>query len=369
MKVGIPKEIKNNEYRVSMTPAGVVELKKHGHVVWVEAGAGFGAGYSDEAYEKVGAKIIDKAKEVYVECDMILKVKEPLKSEYDLIRDEQIVFTYFHFASSLELTEAMIKSRAVCIAYETIQTENKRLPLLTPMSMVAGRLAIQEGANYLSKINGGKGKLMGGVPGVAPANVLVLGGGIVGAESAKMAAGLGANVTLFDIDENRLRYLSEVLPANVTTLFSNQYTIEAAVSTADIIIGAVLIPGGKAPQLVTKSMLSLMEKGTVLIDVAVDQGGCIETCNSTTYENPVYEIEGVIHYGVANMPGAVPQTATRALTNATLPYVLQLANKGWVHATNESTPLKKGLNIVRGIIEHPEVKSWYDGLKEETSTD
>lgn len=369
MKVGIPKEIKNNEYRVSMTPAGVVELKKHGHVVWVEAGAGFGAGYSDEAYEKVGAKIIDKAKEVYAECDMILKVKEPLKSEYELIRDEQIVFTYFHFASSLELTEAMIKSRAVCIAYETIQTENKRLPLLTPMSMVAGRLAIQEGANYLSKINGGKGKLMGGVPGVAPANVLVLGGGIVGAESAKMAAGLGANVTLFDIDENRLRYLSEVLPANVTTLFSNQYTIEAAVSTADIIIGAVLIPGGKAPQLVTKSMLSLMEKGTVLIDVAVDQGGCIETCNSTTHENPVYEIEGVIHYGVANMPGAVPQTATRALTNATLPYVLQLANKGWVHATNESTPLKKGLNIVRGIIEHPEVKSWYDGLKEEASTD
>lgn len=368
MKVGIPKEIKNNEYRVSITPAGVVELKKHGHVVWVESGAGLGAGYSDEAYEKVGAKIIAKAKEVYAECDMIVKVKEPLKSEYDLIRDEQIVFTYFHFASSLELTEAMIKSRSVCIAYETIQSENRSLPLLTPMSMVAGRLAVQEAAKYLLKTNGGKGKLMGGVPGVASANVLILGGGIVGAESAKMAAGLGANVTLFDINADRLRYLSEVLPANVTTLYSNQYTIEAAVKTADVIIGAVLIPGGKAPHLVNKSMLSQMEKGTVLIDVAVDQGGCIETCRPTTYEDPVYELDGIIHYGVSNLPGAVPQSSTRALTNTTLPYVLQLANKGWVHATNESTPLKKGLNIVRGIVEHPEVKSWYEGVKEGATT-
>ena len=369
MKVGIPKEIKNNEYRVSMTPAGVAELKKNGHTVWVGAGAGVGAGYSDSAYEKVGAKIIEKAKDIYAECDMIVKVKEPLKSEYDLIRDEQIVFTYFHFASSLELTEAMIKSRSVCIAYETIQTENKKLPLLTPMSLVAGRLAVQEGASYLLKRSGGKGKLMGGVPGVAPANVVVLGGGIVGTESAKMAAGLGANVTVFDVDADRLMYLSEVLPANVTTLFSNQYTIEEAVKTADIVIGAVLIPGGKAPSLITKSMLSEMEKGTVLIDVAVDQGGCIETCSPTTHENPINVIDGVIHYGVANMPGTVPQTATRALTNATLPYVLRLANKGWVHATNESTPLKKGLNIVRGIIEHPEVKSWYEGLNDDTAKD
>lgn len=360
MKVGIPKEIKNNEYRVAMTPAGVVEMRKHGHVVWVEANAGIGAGYSDEAYEKVGAKIAAKAKDVYDECDMIVKVKEPLSSEYSLVKDDQIIFTYFHFASSLELTEAMLKSRSVCIAYETIQAENKSLPLLTPMSMVAGRVAIQEGAKYLLKMNGGKGKLIGGVPGVAPANVLVLGGGIVGTEAAKMAAGMGANVTVFDINSERLIYLNEVLPKNVTTLYSNQYTIEEAVATADIIVGAVLIPGGKAPLLVTRAMLSRMEKGTVLMDIAVDQGGCMETCRPTTHTEPTYVEEGIIHYGVANMPGAVPQTATRALTNATLPYILQIANKGWVHATNESTALKKGLNVVRGIIEHPEVKAWYE---------
>lgn len=365
MKIGIPKEIKNNEFRVALTPAGVVELRKNGHTVWVEKNAGIGAGYRDEAYEKVGAKIIDKAKDIYAECDMIVKVKEPLKSEYELIRDEQVVFTYFHFASSLELTKAMMKTQAICIAYETVQLENKSLPLLVPMSMVAGRLAIQEGAKYLLSPNGGKGKLIGGVPGVAPANVLILGGGIVGTESAKMAAGLGANVTLFDVSADRLRYLNEVLPANVTTLYSNQYTIEEALEKADIIVGAVLIPGGKAPSLITKDMLSKMEKGTVLIDVAVDQGGCIETCKPTTHDAPVYELEGIIHYGVANMPGAVPQTSTRALTNATLPYVVQLANKGWIHATNESTPLKRGLNIVRGEIVHQEVKEWYDSETKE----
>ena len=362
MKVGVPKEIKNNEFRVAMTPAGVMEFVKRGHEVLVEKNAGLGAGYRDEAYERVGARLIEKAKDIFAEADLIVKVKEPLKSEYELIRDDQMIFTYFHFASSVELTEAMIKSMAVCIAYETVQFESKSLPLLTPMSMVAGRLAVQEGAKYLLKTNDGKGKLIGGVPGVAPANVLILGGGIVGTEAAKMAAGLGANVTIFDVSADRLRYLTEILPANVTTLFSNQFTIEEYITTADIIIGAVLIPGGKAPNLITKDMLSLMEKGTVLIDVAVDQGGCIETCKPTTHETPVFVEEGIIHYGVANMPGAVPQTSTRALTNATLPFIIQLADRGWIHATSESTPLKKGLNIVRGEIVHPEVKEWFEKL-------
>ena len=360
MKVGVPKEIKNNEFRVAMTPAGVLELVKLGHEVLIEKNAGLGAGYRDEAFERVGGQLIEKAKDVYAQADLIVKVKEPLKSEYELIRDDQMIFTYFHFASSLELTEAMIKSMAVCIAYETVQFESKSLPLLTPMSMVAGRLAVQEGAKYLLKTHEGKGKLIGGVPGVAPANVLILGGGIVGTEAAKMAAGLGANVTIFDVSADRLRYLTEILPGNVTTLFSNQFTIEEYIKTADVIIGAVLIPGGKAPNLITKDMLSMMEKGTVLIDVAVDQGGCIETCKPTTYENPVFVEEGIIHYGVANMPGAVPQTSTRALTNATLPYIIQLAEKGWIYATSESTPLKKGLNVVRGEILHPEVKEWYE---------
>lgn len=360
MKIGVLKEIKNNEYRVAMTPAGVLELVKREHEVFVEKNAGLGAGYRDEAYERVGAQLIEKAKDVYAQADLIVKVKEPLKSEYEFIRDEQVIFTYFHFASSLELTEAMMKTMAICIAYETVQYESKSLPLLTPMSIVAGRLAVQEGANYLLKTNSGKGKLMGGVPGVAPANVLILGGGIVGTESAKMAAGLGASVTIFDVSADRLRYLTEILPGNVTTLFSNQFTIEEYIKTADLIIGAVLIPGGKTPNLITKDMLSMMEKGTVLIDVAVDQGGCIETCQPTTHENPVFVEEGIIHYGVANMPGAVPQTSTRALTNATLPYIIQLADKGWIHATSESTPLKKGLNIVRGEIVHPEVKDWYE---------
>lgn len=360
MKIGVLKEIKSNEYRVAMTPAGVLELVKRGHEVFVEKNAGLGAGYRDEAYERVGAQLIDKAKDVYAQADLIVKVKEPLQSEYEFIRDEQVIFTYFHFASSLELTKAMMKTMAICIAYETVQYESKSLPLLTPMSIVAGRLAVQEGANYLLKTNGGKGKLMGGVPGVAPANVLILGGGIVGTESAKMAAGLGASVTIFDVSADRLRYLTEILPGNVTTLFSNQFTIEEYIKTADLIIGAVLIPGGKTPNLITKDMLSMMEKGTVLIDVAVDQGGCIETCQPTTHETPVFVEEGIIHYGVANMPGAVPQTSTRALTNATLPYIIQLAEKGWIHATSESTPLKKGLNIVRGEIVHPEVKDWYE---------
>lgn len=350
MIIGVPKEIKNNENRVALTPAGAAEFRKNGHKVYVQSTAGQGSGFEDSEYEAVGATILGTIEEVYGIAEMIVKVKEPIASEYGLIKENQLLFTYFHFASSEELTHAMLKSNAVCLAYETVERPDRSLPLLVPMSEVAGRMAIQEGAKYLEKPMGGRGILLGGVAGVKPANVLVLGGGIVGAQSAKMAAGLGANVTIVDINLNRLRYLEDILPANVDTVMSNEFNIRDLVKNADLIVGAVLIPGAKAPHLVTRDMLKLMKKGTVLVDVAVDQGGCIETCQPTTHENPIYVIDGIVHYCVANMPGAVPYTSTLALTNATLPYAIQLANKGWQKACAQNEDLKKGLNVVNGKV-------------------
>ncbi|HVD99582.1 MAG TPA: alanine dehydrogenase [Cytophagaceae bacterium] len=350
MIIGVPKEIKPSEFRVALTPGGVVELKKNGHTVLVQTGAGNGSGYTDEEYKTAGASLIDSPEKIFQQAEMILKVKEPLETEYKLIRENQVVFTYFHFASSRILTEAMIKSNAVCIAYETVEKADRSLPLLIPMSEVAGRMSVQQGAKYLEKHQGGRGVLMGGIPGVRPAQVLVLGGGIVGTNAAKMAAGLGAQVTIMDVNLARLRQLSELLPANVTTVMSNEYNITEALKNSDLVIGAVLIPGAKAPVLIRKEMLKLMKSGSVLIDVAVDQGGCIETCHPTTHENPTYVVDGILHYCVANMPGAVPYTSTIGLTNATLPYVVQLANKGWEKATTENIELQKGLNIVSGKI-------------------
>ena len=350
MIIGIPKEIKTNENRVSMTPAGVMELTKNKHKVFVQSTAGLGSGYTDADYRKAGAKILKTIEQVYKKAEMIVKVKEPIKSEYALVKDDQLLFTYFHFASHKPLTDAMIKSNAVCLAYETVTARDGSLPLLVPMSEVAGRMATQEGAKYLEKPMGGRGILLGGVPGVPPANVLVLGGGIVGTQAAKMAAGLGANVTIMDINLNRLRELDDLMPANVSTMYSNAYNIKEMIPTQDLIIGAVLIPGAKAPSLITKKMLKDMRDGTVLVDVAVDQGGCIETCKPTTHSKPTFVIDGVVHYCVANMPGAVPYTSTIALTNATLPYVLKLASKGWKKACKEDEGLANGLNIVNGKV-------------------
>lgn len=359
MIIGVPKEIKNNENRVALTPAGVSELKKHGHEVYVQALAGVGSGISDDDYREAGAQLLPTIEGVYEIADMIMKVKEPIEPEYALIRPHQLLFTYFHFASSEELTQAMLKSDAICLAYETVEKHDRSLPLLVPMSEVAGRMAIQEGAKYLEKPMGGRGILLGGVAGVKPANVLVLGGGIVGTQAAKMAAGLGANVTIVDISLPRLRYLEDVLPANVDTVMSNEYNIRELVRHADLIVGAVLIPGAKAPHLITRVMLKLMKPGTVLVDVAVDQGGCIETCRPTTHENPTFVIDGIVHYCVANMPGAVPYTSTLALTNATLPYALQLANKGWKKACRDNEELKKGLNVVHGkVVYHGVSDAW-----------
>jgi alanine dehydrogenase len=350
MIIGVPKEIKNNENRVGLTPAGVSALSKAGHKLFVQATAGNGSGFSDDEYKKAGATILKTIVEVYKKADMIIKVKEPIKEEYSLIKEGQLLFTYFHFASGEALTKAMIKSKAICLAYETVEKKDRSLPLLVPMSEVAGRMSIQEGAKYLEKPMGGRGILLGGVPGVKPAHVLVLGGGIVGTQAAKMAAGMAADVTIMDISIPRLRELDDILPANVKTVFSNEYNIRDAIKTADLIVGAVLIPGAKAPHLITRDMLKLMRPGTVLVDVAVDQGGCIETCKPTTHENPTFVIDGIIHYCVANMPGAVPYTSTLALTNATLPYALQLANKGWKKACAENEELKLGLNVVEGKV-------------------
>ncbi|NDP19669.1 MAG: alanine dehydrogenase [Paludibacter sp.] len=349
MKIGIPKEIKNNESRVSLTPSGAKTLVMNGHTVYIETHAGENSGFSDEHYVKAGALILLSAEEVYATADMIMKVKEPIKSEYNLIRPNQLIFTYFHFASNEELTLAMIKSNAICLAYETVEMNNT-LPLLIPMSEVAGRMSIQEGAKYLEKPKGGKGILLGGVPGVKPANVLVLGGGIVGTQAALMAAGLGAHVTIADISLPRLRYLSEIMPANVDTLMSTAYNIEQMLPLTDLVIGAVLIPGAKAPHLITRDMLKLMEPGSVLVDVAIDQGGCFETSVPTTHAQPVYMVDGILHYCVANIPGAVPFTSTLALTNATLPYALKLANIGWKKACAENEDLNTGLNIVNGKV-------------------
>ncbi len=350
MITGIPKEIKNNENRVALTPAGVQELKKNGHTVYVQTRAGEGSGFSDKQYSLAGAEILPTIEEVYLRSEMIIKVKEPILQEYPLIQPNQLVFTYFHFASSEELTKAMMKSGAVCLAYETVEKEDRSLPLLIPMSEVAGRMSVQEGAKYLEKPMGGRGILLGGVPGVRPAKVMVLGGGIVGMHAARMAAGMGADVTILDVNLNRLRYLAEVMPPNVNTFYSNEYNIRELIPSHDLIIGAVLIPGARAPHLITRDMLKHMRPGTVLIDVAVDQGGCIETCKPTTHEDPVYVVDGIVHYCVANMPGAVPYTSTLALTNATLPYVLQVANKGWQKACMDNKELLAGLNIVQGDI-------------------
>ncbi len=350
MKIGIPKEIKNNENRVGMTPDGVAELVKHGHEVFVQHTAGEGSGFADAAYEKVGAKILPTIEAVYDVAEMIIKVKEPIKPEYPLLKHGQLVFTYFHLACDWELTEAMVKSGAVCLAYETVQTADKRLPLLVPMSEVAGRMASINGAYYLQKTKGGKGKLMSGVPGVKPAKVLVLGGGIVGEAAARMAAGMGAEVYITDISLPRLRQLDAELPANVHTLYSTEHNIRKELKDVDIVVGSVLVPGDKAPHLITRDMLKEMEPGTVLVDVAIDQGGCFETSHPTTHSDPVYEVDGIVHYAVANIPGAVPNTSTAALTNATLKYALALADKGWKKACREDAALYKGLNVVEGKI-------------------
>jgi alanine dehydrogenase len=350
MIIGVPKEIKNNENRVGLTPAGVSALCKAGHTVNVQATAGIGSGFSDEEYAAAGATMLASIEEIYKIADMIIKVKEPIALEYPLIKENQLLFTYFHFASYEPLTNAMIERKAVCLAYETVEKKDRSLPLLVPMSEVAGRMSIQEGAKYLEKPMGGRGILLGGVPGVKPANVLILGGGIVGTQAAKMAAGMSADVTIMDISIPRLRELDDILPKNVKTVFSNEYNVREAVKQADLVVGAVLIPGAKAPHLVTRDMLKIMKPGTVLVDVAVDQGGCIETCKPTTHEDPTYVIDGIIHYCVANMPGAVPYTSTLALTNATLPYALQLANKGWKKACADNEELRLGLNVVEGKV-------------------
>ncbi|MBP5337825.1 MAG: alanine dehydrogenase [Prevotella sp.] len=350
MKVGIPKEIKNNENRVGMTPAGVSELVKRGHEVSVQHTAGEGSGFSDEEYIAAGARILPDIEAVYRECDMIVKVKEPIEPEYKLVRKGQLLFTYFHFACEKELTDAMLQSGAVCLAYETVQLPNGSLPLLQPMSEVAGRMATLNGAYYLQKTKGGKGKLISGVPGVSPARVLVLGGGVVGEAAALMAAGLGAEVTIADISLPRLRQLDLETPANVHTLYSSEHNIRQQLPSADIVVGSVLVPGDKTPHLITKEMLKLMEPGTVLVDVAIDQGGCFETSRPTTHSDPVYVEDGIVHYCVANIPGAVPNTSTLALTNATLRYAVALADKGWQKACKDDPSLAKGLNIVEGKV-------------------
>jgi alanine dehydrogenase len=360
MIIGVPKEIKNNENRVAVTPSGVRELVDHGHKVYVQHTAGEGSGFADELYVKAGAEILPTIEDVYAIAEMIIKVKEPIKQEYPLIRRDQVVFTYFHFASDRELTEAMLRSGAVCIAYETVELPNRQLPLLIPMSEVAGRMSIQEGARFLEKPQGGSGVLLGGVPGVKPAKVLILGGGVVGRNAAMIAAGMGADVTITDISLPTLRHIAEVMPKNVKTLFSSRHNIEAELPDTDLVIGSVLIPGAKAPKLITKDMLKLMRPGTLLVDVAIDQGGCFETSTPTTHSNPTYTIDGIIHYAVANIPGAVARTSTLALTNATLPYALRLADKGWRQACKEDKALALGVNVVAGQVTFPAVAEAWD---------
>ena len=355
MKIGVPKEIKTNENRVALVPAGAEALVAAGHSVMIEKGAGEGSGFPDASYTSVGAKIGADADTVWREAEMIMKVKEPIKPEWPRMKKGQVIFTYFHFAADKELTMAHINSGAICIAYETVELPSRELPLLTPMSEVAGRMAVQEGAKYLEKLYGGRGVLLGGVPGVAPAKVVILGGGIVGINAAKMAAGLGAKVTVLDLSLERLRYLSDVMPANVTLIYSNRHNILEQISTADLVVGAVLIPGAVAPRLIRREDLKTMQQGAVIVDVAIDQGGCVETIKATTHENPTYVVDGIIHYGVANMPGGVPRTSTLALTNATFPYAKELAKKGWKKALKENEALKKGLNIVDGKVTYPAV--------------
>ena len=348
MIIGIPSEIKNNENRVGMTPAGVSELVKHGHTVYLQKNAGVNSGFPDEEYTSVGAKILPTIEDVYKTAEMIIKVKEPIEPEYKLIKKDQLLFTYFHFASDQPLYDAMLKSGSVCLAYETVQKADRSLPLLIPMSEVAGRMAVQEGARFLEKPQGGKGILLGGVPGVKPAKVLVLGAGHVGFASALIAAGMGAEVTITDISLPRLRDIQNVLPKNVRTLYSTEHSIRKELPTTDMVVGSVLIPGAKAPHLITRDMLKLMQKGSVLVDVAIDQGGCFETSHPTTHSEPTYVVDGIVHYAVANIPGAVAYTSTVALTNATMPYANALADKGWKKACKDDEALLKGLNVVEG---------------------
>ncbi len=350
MIVGILKEIKSEENRVAMTPAGVEVMLQNGHTLLVEKNAGEGSGFADEAYASAGAEIVSTPAEIFERADMVMHVKEPLGPEYDLIREDQIVFTYLHLAAAEELTQVLIRSGSINIAYETIQKADGSLPLLTPMSEVAGRMAIQQGAKYLEMAQGGRGVLLGGVPGVDPATVVVIGGGVVGTHAAKMACGLGAKVYLLDMNLERLRYLSDIMPANCFPLMSSPATIRGLLKEADVVVGAVLVTGAKAPKLVTRDMLPLMKNGSVLVDVAIDQGGCFETSRPTTHSEPTYTIDGVVHYCVANMPGAVAKTSTLALTNATLPYAVEIANKGWKRAMRENTEIKLGANVVRGQV-------------------
>ena len=355
MIVGIPKEIKNNENRVGMTPSGVAELVKRGHTVYVQHNAGEGSGFPDADYEGVGAKILPDIADVYAIAEMIVKVKEPIEPEYPLIKEGQLLFTYFHFASDKELTDAMLKSKAVCLAYETVELSDHSLPLLIPMSEVAGRMSIQEGMRFLGKPQLGKGILLGGVPGVKPAKVLIIGAGTVGTNAAIIAAGTGAEVTIVDINLKRLRYLADTLPKNVKTLYSSEHNIRTELPDTDLVIGSVLVPGDKTPHLINKDMLKLMKPGTVLVDVAIDQGGCFETSHATSHSDPVYVVDGIVHYAVANIPGAVPYTSTLALTNATLPYAIALANKGWQKACKDDAALAKGLNVVEGKVTYKAV--------------
>ena len=360
MIIGVPKEIKNNENRVAVTPAGVREMVARGHEVYVQTPAGNGSGFSDDEYRAAGAKMLPTIEDVYAIAEMIVKVKEPIRPEYGLIRKGQLLFTYFHFACDRALTDAMIKSGAVCIAYETVRLADGSLPLLIPMSEVAGRMSVQEGARFLEKPQGGRGVLLGGVPGVKPAKVLILGAGVVGRNAALMAAGLGADVTIADISLPVLRHVADVMPKNVKTLFSSRHNIEMELPTTDLVIGSVLIPGAKAPHLVTKDMLTLMRPGSLLVDVAIDQGGCFETSHPTTHSEPTYTVDGVVHYAVANIPGAVPFTSTLALTNATLPYALRLADKGWRDACKADKALAQGLNVVDGKVVFPAVAEAFD---------
>ncbi len=362
MKIGIPKEIKNNENRVGATPAGVKELVNHGHEVYVQDHAGEGSGFGNHEYEEAGATILPTIEDVYATADMIIKVKEPIEPEYGLIRKDQVLFTYFHFACDRALLDAMLKSGAVCIAYETVtySETDRRLPLLIPMSEVAGRMSIQEGARFLEKPQGGRGVLLGGVPGVKPAKVLVLGAGVVGRNAALMAAGLGADVTIADINLDVLRHCAETMPKNVKTLYSSRHNIEQELPDTDLVIGSVLVPGAKAPHLVTRDMVGRMRRGSVMVDVAIDQGGCFETSHPTTHSEPVYEVDGVVQYAVANIPGAVPYTSTMALTNATLPYALKLADLGWKEACRRSYGLTQGVNVVDGKITFKAVAEAFD---------
>jgi alanine dehydrogenase len=360
MKIGCVKEIKKDEYRVGLVPAGVYELVKNGHEVFIERGTGEGSGISDEDYKLAGGRLVDKREDIFDSCRMIIKVKEPLEDEFKLITKDHIVFTYFHFAAARSLTDAMLESNSICIAYETMERLDGSLPLLIPMSEVAGRMSIQEGAKFLEKPMEGRGILLGGIPGVPPANVLVLGGGIVGLNAARVASGLGARVTIVDINVDRLRYLNDIMPPNVVTLFSNPYNVQDMIQLADLVVCAVLIPGARTPKLVPRKYLRLMKPGACIVDVSIDQGGCAETSKPTTHSKPSYIVDGVVHYCVTNIPGAVGRTSTYGLTNVSLPYAIEIANKGWLKASRENPVIKKGLNVVHGEIVHPKVAEAHD---------